>query len=389
MPPLKKLLSRKDLNIIGMMSGTSLDGLDLAYCRISRQKKRHEVKTLKTGYYRFGQKLKKNLQKIVNEDKFTKALVRQIENDLADFYAAKVNHFRKKHSLRSVDLLGCHGQTIFHFDRRLLKSKKAGSLSWQIGESSRLAVKTDLPVISDFRAADIALGGSGAPLTPVCHYHLFGRDDKDIAILNIGGITNLTFLPKRGGKKKIRASDCGPGNILIDQIAKMLFKKELDKGGKFALSGFVSKKLLTALKRQAWFKKPYPKSLGREQFDSRKAKKIIEVGKRYRISNADIMTTVSELTVISVVDYIENTTLPDRLIVSGGGVHNKYFMTRLADLIPGCEVVSSKQAGINPDYVEAVSFALLAALWIFGEAANLPPVTGASRETVLGKLTLP
>ncbi len=389
MPPLKELLSKKNLNIIGMMSGTSLDGLDLAHCRISRRKKRHEVEILKTGYYRFGQKLKKNLQKHASEDKFAKAYIRQVENDLADFYAAKVNHFRKKHKLESIDLLGCHGQTIFHFDRRLLKSKKAGSLSWQIGESSRLAVKTGLPVISDFRAADIALGGSGAPLTPVCHYHLFGHDSKDIAVLNIGGITNLTFLPKKGGKKKVRASDCGPGNMLVDQLAKMLFKKEYDNGGKFALSGFVSKKLLTALKRQAWFKRPYPKSLGREQFGSAKARKIVEIGKRYGISNADIMTTVSEATVIAVVDYIESTTLPDRLIVSGGGVYNKYFMTRLADLIPGCEVVSSKQAGINPDYVEAVSFALLAALWVFGEPANLPSVTGASRETVLGKLTLP
>jgi anhydro-N-acetylmuramic acid kinase len=389
MPPLKKLLSKEDLNIIGIMSGTSLDGLDLAYCRISRRKRRHEVKILKKRYYRFGQKLKKELQKLVNEDKFAKAFIRQVENDLADFYAAKVNHFREKDSLRSVDLLGCHGQTIFHLDQRLLKSKRAGSLSWQIGESSRLAVKTGLPVISDFRAADIALGGSGAPLTPACHYHLFGHDSKDIAVLNIGGITNLTYLPKRGGKKKIRASDCGPGNMLVDQTARMLFKKEYDRGGKFALSGFISKKLLTALKRQAWFKKPYPKSLGREQFGSSKARKIVEIGKRYGISKADIMTTVSELTVISVVDYIESMALPDRLIVSGGGVHNKYFKTRLADLIPGCELISSEKAGIDPDYVEAVSFALLAALWIFGETANLSPVTGASRETVLGKLTLP
>jgi anhydro-N-acetylmuramic acid kinase len=372
-----------------MMSGTSLDGLDLAFCRITYRNKNYDVKLEKSAYYKFSPDLKRRLHKLVSSKEITKSMLKRMDFELADFYAKKVNQFKKSRKIANVDLMGCHGQTIYHLDGRLVKSGNRSSSSWQIGDSSRLAVLTGLPVISDFRSADIAAGGAGAPLTPICHYHLFGRPDKDMAVLNIGGITNLTFIPKRGGRKRIMASDCGPGNLLVDQLSQILIGKKRDDGGKIALSGFVSKKLLAALKRQAWFKRPYPKSLGREQFGKARVENIIELARLYGLSNTDIMTTASELTVISVVDYIENTRVPDKLIVSGGGVHNRYFMARLEDLIPGCEVSSCGREGIHPDYVEAVSFALLAAMWIFREPSNLPNVTGASREIILGKLTLP
>lgn len=389
MPPLKKLLSKRDVNVIGMMSGTSLDGLDLSFCRISYHKPRHRIKIMKNGYYRFNQVLKRNLRVLTSNAEFTKSFVKQVDDDLGLFYASRVKHFIKKLGLRGVDLLACHGQTILHVDNRISKSRSKKGTTWQIGNSSRLSVLTGIPVISDFRSADVALGGAGAPLTPICHYHLYGQDNKNIAVLNIGGITNLTFLPKKSGRKKVKASDCGPGNMLVDQLTKILFGRDYDKDGRIALSGIVSRKVLSALQRRAWFRSPYPKSLGREQFGDDEVKKIIEMGRRYGISNKDIIATVSELTVISVMHYIENLPALDKLIVCGGGAHNKYFMRRLSDLIGGSPVISSDDAGVHPDYVEAVCFALLGALWLYGEPANLPSVTGASKQAVLGRLTLP
>jgi anhydro-N-acetylmuramic acid kinase len=386
---LKKLLSKRDVNIIGMMSGTSLDGLDLSFCRISHHKPRHRIKIMGNGYYRFDQALKRNLQVLSSNAEFTKSFVKQVDDDLGLFYAGRVKSFMKKLGLRDVDLLACHGQTILHQDKRISKSKTERGTTWQIGNSSRLSVLTGIPVISDFRSADVALGGSGAPLTPICHYHLFGKNNENVAILNIGGITNITFLPKKSGRMKIRASDCGPGNMLVDQLTKRLFDCDYDKGGRIASSGIVSRELLSSLKRRAWFRRPYPKSLGREQFGDAEVKKIIEIGRRNAISIKDILTTVSELTVISVMHYIENLPALDKLIVCGGGAHNKYFMTRLSDLIRESVVISSEDADVHTDYVEAVCVALLGALWLYGEPANLPSVTGASKQAVLGRLTLP
>ena len=386
---LKKLLSKRDVNIIGMMSGTSLDGLDLSFCRISHHKPRHRIKIMENGYYKFNQVLKRNLRALTSNAEFTKSFVKQVDDDLGLFFASRVKRFMTKLGLRGADLLACHGQTILHLDKRISKSKAVRSTTWQIGNSARLSALTGVPVISDFRSADVALGGSGAPLTPICHYHLYGQDNKNIAVLNIGGITNLTFLPKAGDMNKIRASDCGPGNMLVDQLTKMFFGLDYDKDGSIALSGNVSRRLLGVFKRKAWFRSPYPKSLGREQFGDDEVTKIIEMSRRYGISKKDIIATVSELTVIPVMHYIENLPVLDKLIVCGGGAHNKYFMRRLSDLIGGSPVISSEDAGVDPDYVEAVCFALMGALWLYGEPANLPSVTGASKQAVLGRLTLP
>ena len=389
MPLIKRLLSKKNLHVIGMMSGTSLDGLDLAYCRIFSQRTRYMVKILNTACYRFPDGLRGRLYTLASENKASKESIKWTDIELSKFYSAKVKRFISGHGIKSVDLIGCHGQTIYHHDQRLTKSGKGTSLTWQIGDGAFLAANTGIPVVSDFRPNDIALGGSGAPLMPICHYHIFGNNELDTAVLNIGGITNLTFLPKKGGKKNIQASDCGPGNMLVDQLMQILYGSKFDRGGKVALSGRISKRLLINLKRHAWFKKPFPKSLGREQFGIEAAKYIIDWGTKYRIPKADLITTASEMTVQAVLRYIENFCLPDRLVVCGGGERNRYFISRLKDLLPSCGVLSSREADIDPDYVEAAGFALLGAMWIFNGCANLPSVTGASRETILGKLTLP
>ena len=312
-----------------------------------------------------------------------------LDIELSHFYAQQINKFIADRKIKRVDLIGSHGQTIYHCDSRLKSQKPSGPGTWQIGNGGIIAPLTGIPVISDFRINDVALGGSGAPLTPICHYHLFADKHKDIGVLNLGGIANLTYLPGGCGRQAIMASDCGPGNMLVDQLMQKLYKRSYDSGGKIALSGTASRKLLNIFRREAWFNAPFPKSLGREQFGNKMIGKIMTGARNQALNKKDIITTVSELTPICVYNCLSQYGHPSTLIVGGGGSHNAYFMTRLAEMLPSCEVVSSLSTGIDPDYLEAVAFALLAYMFVRGDCANLTRVTGARQETVLGKLSLP
>jgi anhydro-N-acetylmuramic acid kinase len=389
MSRLARLLNKKSLNVIGIMSGTSLDGLDIALCRITPFGQNYKIKVLATSYAAYPVRLHKDLLRIVSADRIAKDELTAFEADLCSFYNKQIMSFISANKVGKVDLIGSHGQTIFHLDKRFAKGRKRYGLTWQLGDGDKIASQTWIPVISDFRRKDAALGGSGAPLTPVCHYHLFGSKKENRAILNIGGITNLTYLPKTGGKGAIRASDCGPGNMLVDQLMQGFYKRRYDSAGRKALAGRFSDALLKKMTSQSWFKKPFPKSLGREQFGREMVQRIVHNGNKLRLSKADIIATVSELTLLAVTGYLSNFPLPSRLIVAGGGVHNDYFMKRLSEMLSGCEVMDSGAMGIDPDYLEAVSFALLAAMFIKNDTASLPHVTGAGRPGVLGKLSLP
>jgi anhydro-N-acetylmuramic acid kinase len=386
---LARLLSKRNLNVIGIMSGTSLDGLDIAMCRISPLKQSYRIRMLHSGYAAYPKNLRRKLMDIVTSDSVSKKGLTSLEAELGDFCAGKITSFISANKTGKVDLIGSHGQTIYHFDQRTAKAGNKYSLTWQIVDGDQLAVATGIPVISDFRRKDTALGGSGAPLAPICHYHLFGERRENRAVLNIGGIANLTYLPGQDGIGGIQASDCGPGNMLVDQLMGQLCGKKYDTSGGKALSGDVSNLLLRKLTSQSWFKRAYPKSLGREQFGPAMVQQIVQTGKKLKLSKADIIATVSELTIKAVIKYISNLPHPSKLIVAGGGVHNKYFMKRLSDLLPECDVTGSGKLGIGPDYLEAVSFALLAAMYIKNDAGNLPRVTGAARPAILGKLSLP
>ena len=177
--------------------------------------------------------------------------------------------------------------------------------------------------------------------------------------------------------------------MITDQLTRRLFKRQYDAGGKIALLGKVNNKLIGAIKREAWFKSPLPKSLGSEQFGPDRIDRFITAARGLELSKEDMIATASELTVICVYRALQEYGLPSALIVSGGGARNRYFMKRLAEMLPACEVADSGAWGINPDYVEAAGFALLASMFVHGDPANLPWVTGAGRKTVLGKLSMP
>jgi len=389
MKGLTGLASKKSLLALGIMSGTSVDGLDLALCRITRDGRRYKLKLLNTGCYNYTDSLRAKIFELASQSMIAKTGLIALDQNLAKFCARKITTFMRKNNISHVDLIGSHGQTIYHADARLKAAKTVPRGTLQIGNGSIIAALTGIPVVSDFRANDVALGGSGAPLTPVCHHHLFADRGKDIAVLNIGGITNLTWLPKHAGMDHIRATDCGPGNMIIDQLTRKLFNKQFDSGGKIALSGKSSAGMPGSFKREAWFKAPLPKSLGREQFGPERIDRFITAARGLKLLKEDMITTASELTVICVCRALREYGPPSALIISGGGVHNRYFMKRLAEMLPACKVAGSGEWGFDPDYVEAVAFALLASMFVQGYPANLPRVTGAKRKTVLGKLSMP
>ncbi len=388
MKGLAGLTSKKSLLVLGLMSGTSVDGLDLALCRIAADKRKYKFRLLNTGFYGYPDSLRSEIFKLASHFSITKAGLITLDQNLAKFYARKITTFMRKNNISHVDLIGSHGQTIYHADARLKAAKNVPRGTLQIGNGAIIAALTGIPVVSDFRINDVALGGSGAPLTPVCHYHLFAERNKNIAVLNIGGITNLTWLPKHAGLDHIRATDCGPGNMIVDQLTRKLFKKRFDSGGRIALSGKVNNKLLGLFRGETWFKAPLPKSLGREQFGSERIDRFIAAARGLKLSKEDLLATASELTVICVYRALSEYGLPSALIISGGGVHNRYFMNRLAEMLPACKVADSGEWGIDPDYVEAAAFALLASMFVQGDPANLPRVTGAGRKTLLGRLSM-
>lgn len=386
---LKKLSTKSSLNVLGLMSGTSADGLDLALCRISRKGRGIELKTLCTGGYKFTANLRKWILATADKSTLTKTDICDLDLTLSAFYVNSIKKFIEKNKIYKIDLIASHGQTIYHRDKRGSGGKSRQSATWQIGDGAYLSTNTGIPVVSDFRRDDTAAGGSGAPLTPLCHYHLFAHKGENRAVLNIGGITNLTYLPQSGIVNKISASDCGPGNMPVDQLMQRLYNKKYDRGGQIAIHGSVNFPLLKYLRNSAWYRKPFPKSLGREQFGNDFVDKIIKFGKINKISNENIITTISELTVEAVIKYLNKMSIPDQLLVCGGGVHNRFFMDRLQQELPGCRVHSTAESGLDPDYVEAVSFALMGFMYTAGIPAGLKNVTGARTETVLGKLSLP
>jgi len=389
MNKLSKLLNKKSLNVLGLMSGTSIDGLDLALCKIARFGKQYKLKTLEQSYYKYPQKLKQNIIDIASSASFNQADLKQLDYKLAMFYSSRIIKFKQKYPSSRIDLIGSHGQTIYHRDHRLAGNKKNNSLTWQIGDGAYISKLTGIPVVSDFRMDDIAAGGSGAPLTPICNYHLLANQKQNIAVLNIGGIANLTYLPAHAKLFDIKASDCGPGNMLIDQLMMSFYDKKFDRNGKTALTGKLDSRLFNHLKRFKWYESKFPRSLGREQFGSEVLKKIINFSKKHRISFENIITTVSELTVQGVVVYLSKFPQPSEIVISGGGVYNKYFRKRLEEIYPESKIVSSSQYGIDPDYLEALSFALLAVLFLDNKPAGLSFVTGANKNTIMGKLSLP
>lgn len=350
--------------VAGVMSGTSLDGIDVAVVELPA------IRTLKFLSTPYPARIRERLLGVSNAVTHT-AEISRLNYEIAELYAKAVLRAGK------VDLIGCHGQTIYHEGPRN---------TLQIGEAAVLAERTGAPVVSNFRARDIAAGGHGAPLVPFVDYRLFRHPKRTRVALNIGGIGNITAIPAGARPEDVVAFDTGPGNMVIDALTREFTngKSGYDRGGKIAASGTVVRALLDELLRDAYYRRRAPKSAGREQYGAEFVARMKRSGAPLR----DLITTATVLTAATIAMGVNAAVRgPLDLIISGGGAHNPEITGHLAAFLPEARVARSADFGVDVDAKEAIAFAILAYETWRGRPSNLPSATGARRPVLLGSVT--
>lgn len=374
----------EDRTTLGLMSGTSLDGIDISLIKFRRN---YAIQESIHGYHRFPPRLRQSLLELASAESVGKEALMLADKKLGEFYANSCIRFLKANGIESerIDLVGCHGQTVFH---NAPGPGKKSNVTLQIGMPDIIAQRLGCPVVSDFRTADVAADGMGAPLAPVAHFHLFRSARKSRLIVNIGGISNITYLPAAGNRIDAYATDCGPGNMLIDSLARMLFDKDCDRGGEIASSGRPVSKLEAYLKRSSFLRRKPPFSLGREQFGAEYLKDLLTFARRHKISDSDLLGTVSRFTCWCIKRMGVRFDKIDEVLVCGGGARNIFLLDTLRAMMPDSTVETTNELGVDPDFVESTVFALLANLTIDRIPGNLTRVTGARANVVLGKITL-
>lgn len=330
---------------------------------------------------------------MIEQERISLKEISQVNFYLAKLWAEAIGNMlkREKISKDEIDLVGSHGQTFYHHpeDDTFLNRKTSSTL--QLGDPAVLAQLTGITTIGDFRVADVALQGQGAPLVPYVDWILFSKLKKNVIVLNIGGIANITYIPANGGKEKVIAFDTGPGNMLIDQLMQRLYELPYDKNGEKAFLGNFSDKLFDYLQKLDSFpeKKP-PKSTGREHYGKDFIITLLKRALRRRIPEPDAIHTVSKYTAFTIWQASEHfiNNKIDTLYVGGGGSHNKFLMKSLSDYFVNTEIRKSGEFGLDEDYKEAIYFAILANELIRGNPTNLPGITGATKPAFLGKICL-
>lgn len=395
MKKLFELSDKNKKNVIGIMSGTSLDGIDVALVEIDGNSIFTKINLL--GYLEFPLPNEIKDKLLNNSAKETSNVedISQLNFLLPNIYFDAVKSLCKNINfpLEKIDLIGTHGQTIQHIPNKQNYFNYQISSTLQIGDPAVLAKLSGIITVGDFRTGDIALGGEGAPLVPYFDYILFHSRQKNRALLNIGGISNFTILDKEKGLKDVLAFDVGPGNMLIDTVTKKLFDKDFDKDGDIARSGKLNEKLFDALNlNDSFIERKPPKSTGREYYGENFLSNLFE---EFRdIKSEDWLNTITKFTSYGVFrnyeKFIESATKIDELIISGGGAKNKYLYECLNnDFGAEVDIKIIDDIGISSEAKEAICFAVLANETISGNPTNIPRTTGASRSTILGKICLP
>lgn len=291
--------------------------------------------------------------------------------------------------LKSINAIGIHGQTVWHDTSRATQHQIKVPCSLQLGSIGFLSALTNLPVVGDFRSKDIALMGQGAPLVPIFDYYFLRSKKEDIIALNIGGIANITYLPKGCKTNKVIAFDTGPGNTLIDIATKKLFKKPFDKGGEIASQGQLNSSLIDELMKIEYVHRKPPKSTGRELFSETLLNKILAKAKKERVDKYEVISSLSYYTAWSIVENIKHYANPvSKIIVSGGGALNNYLMNQLKLMLPETTIIASDEIGIPSSAKEALAFAFLAYLRLGNIKSNIPAATGAKKRTSLGVVSI-
>ena len=386
-----ELLQKSRKKVIGLMSGTSVDGVDAALVEIQEQGLSTQVELIAFKTFPFESEIRTRIFDLFHPDSARVDEICQLNFFIGERFAEAVLTLVDDVGIpvEAVDLIGSHGQTIHHLPSQPEAPYIFSTL--QIGEAAVIAHRTGVPTIADFRVADVAAGGQGAPLVAYVDFLMFRKRERTVALQNIGGISNVTLIPAAGDACDVLASDTGPGNMIIDAVTEIVTNRKqlFDASGRLAAQGQACESLLANWLRSPFFNAVPPKSTGREAYGRHFAQQAIEQGKVLGISSRDLVATVTEFTARTIFNHYNRFVFPhwsvDEIYVSGGGIYNVTLMTRLKNLFTPVPVEPLDSYGIPSDAKEAIAFAVLANEALYGIPANLSQVTGASQPKVLGK----
>lgn len=410
-------MSKTEMIVAGVMSGTSADGINVALVRMGKERnstsraqvsRGHTIQQLGHAEYSYSAKVRSSVLSAMNAEQASVAELAQLNALLGELYADAVLETQRRFRVMA-DLIGCHGQTLYHQGETQTFLGHKIATTWQTGEAAVIAARVGVPVVSDFRPADMAAGGKGAPLVPFLDYLWFRDASVGRIVQNIGGIANLTAIPAGASADQVLAFDTGPGNMVIDAVMHELLGKRFDRGGKIAASGTVIEPVLARILQNSFFLTEPPKTAGREEFGREFVHEFLRSCGQAR--KQDIVATATALTAWSIVDAIERFLVEKtptsrkgvekwdtsrgknsnfrEIILSGGGIKNRTLVSMLSGrLAPlGIRVCFSDEFGLPSEAKEAVAFAVLAYETWNRRPSNVPSATGAKRPAVLGKIS--
>ncbi|HUA15185.1 MAG TPA: anhydro-N-acetylmuramic acid kinase [Verrucomicrobiae bacterium] len=406
-------MKERAMIVAGVMSGTSADGINVALVRIGERAAaahhkrlspdesrsilpRHTIALLGQAEFPYPPNIRAAILGAMNAESARVADLARLNFLLGELYADAIAASTRRFRTR-IDLVGCHGQTLYHQARPQRFLGKNVAATWQTGEGAVVAARLKVPVVSDFRPADIAAGGQGAPLVPYLDYILFRDTSIGRIAQNVGGIANLTAIPAGASPGQIIAFDTGPGNMVIDAVTEALFRQRFDRGGRIAARGTILEPVLRKLLQRAFFRAKPPKTAGREQFGRQFVREFLRRCERARPE--DVVATATALTVRSIADAVQRFLIPRsparrprsfrEMILSGGGSRNRTLVSTLGQELAPLEIRLrlSDEFGLPSEAKEAVAFAVLAYETWHRRPSNVPPATGAKRPAVLGKIS--
>jgi anhydro-N-acetylmuramic acid kinase len=392
---LYRISNKRVRTIIGLMSGTSVDGLDVALCHIEGHGSDTKLTLMNFETVAFDAEMKAAVKSVFSKKQIELEKLTLLNPWIALQHAGIINSLLKKWKIKNeeVDLVASHGQTIYHAPKILHQQVQFGNATLQIGDGDHLAVATGIITISDFRQKHIAAGGEGAPLAVYGDHLIFGKQGEDRIMLNIGGIANFTYLPATTGTENIFCTDTGPGNTMMDALMQRHFPgKYYDAGAAVALKGKINAGLLTALKENIFFNLPFPKTTGPELFNLDYLQLAKDKTSTQNICIEDTMATLNKFSADTIVSAVLNTTdkdKPYKIFSSGGGMHNPLMMQHIKTQLPNCEFYTTADLEINPDAKEAVLFALLANECVSGNVSTFGKGTKGMPVISMGKVSFP
>ena len=393
MKSLPDILSKDERLVIGLMSGTSLDGMDAALVRLKGHGLKTETQLLSFISIPYSTEERQHILQLVAGETGGSRILSQFNFWLGQRCLEACMEVCRQASVSSdqIDLVGSHGQTVFHIPVAEEYLGRPVASTFQLGEASVIAEGMGCPVVSDFRVRDMAAGGQGAPLVPYSEFLLYRSEKQHVGLQNIGGIGNITVLPRECSMDQVYAFDTGPGNMVIDQVVSRLTggKLKWDENGEMAARGTVSQELLGWMLKDPYLQKEPPKTTGRELYGAAYVDQLLNEAEKLGLATESIVATVTRFTAECIGLSWERfcTEKPELLIVGGGGAHNAALMEMIRQRLPAVRVVTNEDIGLNSDAKEAIAFAIMANECIFGGSNNVPGVTGARHPVIMGKIS--